>query len=62
MMCTDKNKAYFFNYFIFDGIEYWHEIIVERDEEVCNLMIMRIAEANRIKEEYIEKLNKNKQF
>jgi hypothetical protein len=62
MMCAGKNKAYFFNYFIFDGIEYWHEIIIERDEDVCNLICSRIEEANRIKEEYIEKLNKNKQF
>jgi putative phage-type endonuclease len=62
MMCAGKNKAYFFNYFIFDGIDYWHEIIIERDEDVCNLICSRIEEANRIKEEYIEKLNKNKQF
>jgi len=62
MMCTGKNKAYFFNYFIFEGVEYWHEIVLERDEDVCHLIIMRIAEANRIKNEYIEKINNNKQF
>jgi len=62
MMCTGKTKAYFFNYFIFQGVEYWHEIIVERDEKVCDLIHDRILEANKIKNDYIEKINTNKQF
>lgn len=62
MMCTGRNKAYFFNYLVHEGKEYWHEIIVERDENVCSLICERIAEANKIKQEYIEKINNNKQF
>ena len=62
MMCTGKTKAYFFNYFIFQGVEYWHEIIIERDEKVCSLICERIAEANKIKTEYIDKITSNKQF
>jgi len=62
MMCTGKTKAYFFNYFIFQGVEYWHEIIVERDEKICDLIYDRILEANKIKNDYIEKINTNKQF
>jgi exodeoxyribonuclease (lambda-induced) len=62
MMCTGKDKAYFFNYFIFEGQEYWHEIIVEKDEKVCDLIQDRILEAEQIKKEYINKLKSNKQW
>lgn len=62
MICTGKEKAYFFNYIIIDGLEYHHTIEVERDQAVCDKMIERIAEAMQIKEEYINKINNNKQF
>jgi putative phage-type endonuclease len=62
MLCTGRNKAYFFNYYIFDGIEYWHEIAVEQDEKVCDLIWDRILEANEIKQDYINKLKSNKQW
>lgn len=62
MICTGKEKAYFFNYIIIEGLEYWHEIVVERDQVVCDKIIERIAEAMQIKEEYINKINNNKQF
>jgi len=62
MMATGGGKAYFFNYFIFEGQEYWHEIIVEQDEQVCDLIWDRIIEANEIKNEYINKLKSNKQW
>ena len=62
MMCTGREKAYFFNYIIIDGLEYHHTIEVERDQAVCDKMIERIAEAMQIKEEYINKINNNKQF
>jgi exodeoxyribonuclease (lambda-induced) len=62
MLCTGRSKAYFFNYFIFEGREYWHEIIVERDVKVCNDIMGRIIEANEIKNEYIDKLKSNKQW
>jgi len=59
---TDTDKAYFFNYCIIDGIEYWHEIIVKRCNETIKLMDSRITEATKIKNEFIKKLNKNKQW
>ena len=62
MICTGRDKAYFFNYIIIDGLEYWHTIVVERDSDICDKIIERIAEAIQIKEEYINKINNNKQF
>ncbi len=62
MMVTGRSKAYFFNYYIFDGLEYWHEIVIERDVEVCNAIMGRILEANEIKQDYINKLKLNKQW
>lgn len=62
MMCTGRNKAYFFNYIIIDGLEYHHTIEVERDDVICDKIIDRLSQAIQIKEEYINKINNNKQF
>jgi putative phage-type endonuclease len=62
MMATGRKKAYFFNYFIFEGQEFWHEIIIERDEVICDKIWDRILEAEKEKQKYIELLTKNKQF
>jgi hypothetical protein len=62
MMVTGRTKAYFFNYFIFEGQEYWHEIVIELDEKVCDLIWDRILEAKEIKDEYINKLKSNQQW
>jgi len=62
MICTGRDKAYFFNYIIIDGLEYHHTIKIERDDIICNKIIERISQAIEIKEEYINKINQNKQF
>jgi exodeoxyribonuclease (lambda-induced) len=62
MMLTARKKAYFFNYFIFEGKEFWHEIVVELDEKICDLIWDRILEAEEIKQEYINKLKENQQW
>jgi len=62
MMATNRKKAYFFNYFIFEGQEFWHEIEVEQDEAVCDKIWDRILEAEKEKQIFIELLTKNKQF
>lgn len=62
MLCTNSNKAYFFNYIIFNGKEMFHEIEVERDEKMIELIKERIEEAIIIKQEFIEYLINNKQF
>ena len=62
MLDTDRKLATFFNYCVIDGVEYWHQITVSRDNDVCELMQKRIAEAVEIKNEFINKLNNNKQW
>ena len=62
MLCTNSKKAHFFNYIIFNGIEMWHEIIVERDETIIKLIKDRLEEAIVIKEKFINELKINKQF
>jgi len=59
MLCSNSSKAYFFNYCIIDGEEFYHTIEVERDEEMIELIKTRLEEAIAIKEAYIEKINKN---
>lgn len=62
MLATGTTKAYFFNYLIHEGKEYWHEIIVDRDEVMISKIRERLAEAIEIKKEYIKLINSNKQF
>lgn len=62
MLCTDRSKAYFFNYLVHDGTEYYHEIIVERDEDMIEKIQQRLKEAIEIKTEYINKIKSNKQW
>jgi exodeoxyribonuclease (lambda-induced) len=62
MLCTNRNKAYFFNYLIHEGTEYHHEIIVERDDKMIELIKERLTEATKIKKEYINKIKLNKQW
>jgi len=62
MLATGAKKAHFFNYMIHEGLEFHHEIIVDRCEKTIELMKERIKEAIEIKNEYINKLNENKQW
>lgn len=62
MLASKGEKAYFFNYIIIDGEEYHHTIEVDRDESIIELMQKRILEASEIKKEYINLINKNKQW
>ena len=62
MLCTNTKQVYFFNYLIEKGLEYWHEIIVQRDEDMIDLIKERINDAVAIKLSYIDKLNDNRQF
>ena len=62
MMATRREKAYFFNYIIIDGVEFHHTIEIDRDDSVIELMKERISEAEKIKEQFINNINKNKQF
>ena len=62
MLSTGGKQAHFFNYLVHDGEEYNHEIIVPRCEKTIELMQERIKEAIEIKNEYIKKIQTNKQF
>lgn len=62
MLATDTEKAYFFNYIVLNGQEFWHEIIVERDDVLIVKIIDRLQEAIDIKNEYINLININKQW
>lgn len=62
MWITDREKAHFFNYVIHNGTPKWHEIILDRNEGVIDLLIERTSEAIEIRNEYIEKLKANRQY
>ncbi|WP_299116875.1 lambda exonuclease family protein [uncultured Winogradskyella sp.] len=62
MMCTDTGQAYFLNYYIDNGIQHWHELIVPRDKDMISLIKERIEEATEIKLAYIKKIQENTQF
>ena len=62
MLCSGTESSYFFNYYLYEGLEYWHELTVERDEKMCDLIQSRILMATEIKLSYISKLDKNSQW
>lgn len=62
MLCTNSQRAHFFNYIIYNGVEMWHEIIVERDEKIIDLIKQRLDEAIVIKNEFMQYLIENRQF
>ena len=62
MLCTNSNRGYFFNYLIDNGAEYWHEILVPRDEEMVDLFKIRLNRAIELKLDFIEKLRTQKQW
>lgn len=62
MKDTKRSKAYFFNYIVLEGIEYWHCIEVLKDKDIIDKMDIRISEAVEIKKDYINKITINKQF
>lgn len=62
MLCTNRIVATLFFYLIHDGSEYYHKIEIQRDEACISLMKERIKEAIEIKEDYIKKIQSNKQW
>lgn len=62
LLATGRKRAYFFNYLELDGKVYHHTIIVERDEDMIELIKKRLEEAIIIKNDYIKLLNSKKQW
>jgi len=56
MLCTNSEKAYFFNYVIYKNKEYGTTLEVWRDQKRIDLIISRLNEAIDIKLKYIELL------
>ena len=62
MLCSGRNKSFFFNYGIHNNKEIYHLIEIERDEVIINLMKERINEAIKIKEDFEDSILKSLQF
>jgi hypothetical protein len=62
MLSAKREKAYFFNFFIDEGVEYWHTLIIQRDDVMIELIKERIAKAVIIRDKFIEKIKNNAQF
>jgi len=62
LLATNRQRAYYFNYYIFDGVEYWHTITVERDEVFIANYLNKLADAIVYKTVYIELLKTNQQW
>jgi len=62
MKDTGATQCYYFPYYIQDGEEYWHEILVPRCEETIALIEERILIAVKLRDEYVEQIKKNAQW
>jgi putative phage-type endonuclease len=62
MMCTNSERAHFFNYIEYNAVPMWHEIIIQRDEQVIELIKQRIDEAAIIRDEFVQYFLTEKQF
>jgi len=62
MLASNSKRCYFFNYIIFNGVEMWHEIIVERDEAMIEKIKERLAPAVKLRNEFVQYLTEKKQF
>lgn len=62
MLCSNSQRCHFFNYAIFKSESIYHEIIVERDEKHIDFIKERLTVAVELRNEYVEKMVKNKQF
>jgi len=62
MLCTNSVRCHFFNYIIYNGEPMWHEIVIERDEVMIDLIKKRIDEAVVIRDNFVTQLRNKKQF
>lgn len=59
MLSTNTEKCSFFNYLLFNNEEYSHEIIVKKNNTLCDLIESRVKEVSKVRDEYIKKLTNN---
>lgn len=58
MLCSNSEKAYFFNYIVWKGKEYWNELIIERDEIHIDLIKSRMNEAKEVRDQFVNDITK----
>lgn len=54
MVATKTKECSFLNYLVFNNEEYSHEILIKKDEALCELMDKRIKEAVKVRDEYVK--------
>jgi len=59
---TAREKAYYFNYIIHRGEPKWHEIVIQRNDIVIDLLKKRTAEGIEIRDEMVHKIKQNRQY
>jgi len=62
MWVTASERAYFFNYLIYNGVPLWHEIVVSRDEERISLIKSRINEAAIMRDDFVNQILEKRQW
>ena len=62
MWISGRREAISFQYCIFNGIEYWHKIVIPRDQVRIDLMKVRIDEAVIIRDNFLIQLKEKKQW
>lgn len=62
MWISGRSEAISFQYCIFNGVEYWHKIVIQRDQARIDLMKARISEAVILRDGFLVTLNANKQW
>lgn len=62
MLVTNSTRCHFFNYGIRNDEVIFHEIIVKADKEKQDLILERVEEAVKLRDEYVQILLTNKQF
>jgi len=62
MLAAKADMAYFFNFIIYNGQPMWHEIVIDRDEEMVALINDKLPKSAKLRDEFVAQLRKNKQF
>lgn len=62
LLVTGRAKGHYFVYCIYNGVEKWHHIEVERDQARLDLMCSRIKEAKIKRDEFVQRLLENRQY
>lgn len=62
MKCTNSKRAHFYIYLIWNERELFHEVIIDYDKERVDLILERIKEAVKLRDQFVKELKSNVQF